>query len=278
MKHFIVTILILLAAFAAFGQQDLPVLTDAPVGPRDVLQIKVLEEPSVDVARVTIGDDGTITLALIGKVEVAGLSPRAIENRLKSLLEAKFVNKATVSVQIVEYGNRPISVLGAVTHPGRIGATSSMTLIQAITHAGGLSANSGRELYVLRTADNGLTEKISIDVEELMINGNPDLNLPLAPNDVINVPIDTPMTVYVLGEVMRPGKVQFRRSQNPTLLQALAEAGGPTDRAGRSVTIRRVVNGKETTQSVNWRQITTGKKPDIRLQDNDTLYLKESIF
>jgi polysaccharide export outer membrane protein len=181
-------------------------------------------------------------------------------------------------VQVIEYGNRPISVVGAVTHPGRINATANITLIQALTQAGGLASGYGKSLYVLRTGRNGLTEQIAIDIEDLMVNGNPDLNLPLAPNDVVNVPMDTPIIVYVLGEVMRPGPVQFRRSQTPTLLQALASAGGPTDRASKTVNIKRLVNGKDTRISVNFRSIANGDKADVALQDNDTVVVRESVF
>src|SRR5207244_7695200 len=142
-----------------------------------------------------------------------------IEQRIKSLLEARFLNKADVTVDLIEAGSKPISVIGAVSRPGRIGITGNITLMQAITTAGGLAPGYGRNLYVLRTGTNGLTEQIAIDIDELMVNGNPDVNLPLRANDVINIPIESMMNVYVLGEVMRPGKVQFRGSQRPTLLQ-----------------------------------------------------------
>ena len=131
---------------------------------------------------------------------------------------------------------------------------------------------------MLRTGANGLTEQIAIDIDDLIINGNPDLNLPLAPNDVVNVPMDTPLTIYVLGEVTRPGNVSFRRSQTPTLLQALAAAGGPTDRASRSVVVKRLVNGKEQTIRADYRKIIDGKQPDVLLLDNDTVYIRESVF
>lgn len=276
---FLGIVLLLTATIAGAQQIPLQMLAnDATVGSRDVLQIKVLEEPGVDAARIVVGDDGTITLNLLGKVEVAGLSAPAIEARLKNLLEAGYVTKATVSVQVVEYGNRPISVVGAVTRPGQIGATSNLTLMQAITQAGGLSTGYGPELYILRTADNGLTEKISIPVEDLMVNGNPDLNLPLAPADVINIPVEQPIQIYVMGEVTKPGKVDFRRSQTPTVLQALSAAGGPTDRASKTLIIRRQVNGKDTKIEVNWRKISSGAKPDVMLRDNDTLVVNESLF
>lgn len=275
-RHWIIATLLVLASVAA-AAQELPILSnDQPVGPRDVLDVKVLEDQTIS-GRATVNDDGQIILNVLGKVQVAGLTPPQVEAKLKAVLD-KYITNPTVSVQVFEYGSKPISIVGSVVHPGRIGASGGMTLIQAITQAGGLTPGYGRELYILRTGSNGLSEQLSIDIEDLMVSGNPDLNIPLAPNDLINVPVDTPITIYVLGEVMRPGKALFRRSQTPTLLQALADAGGPTDRAARVAIIKRAGSGKTEQLRVNYRDIIRGKKPDVVLQDNDTVVLEESLF
>lgn len=251
--------------------------SDAPIGPRDVLDIKVFQDPTLN-TRTVVTDDGKINFPLVGKLDVSGLRPVQLEQSLKKALEAKYMQKADVTVLVAEAGNRPISVIGAVTHPGRINVTGNITLMQALTQAGGLAAGYGKTVYVLRTAPNGLTDQIAIDVEDLMVNGNPDINLPLRPNDVVNIPVDSMINIYLLGEVMRPGKVQFRRSQSPTLLQALADAGGPTDRAAKTCVIKRKVNGREQSINVDYRKILNGKSPDVALQDDDTIYVRESTF
>jgi polysaccharide export outer membrane protein len=256
--------------------QELPILSsDAPVGARDVLEIKVLEDATMS-GRIVVNDDGQIALNIIGKMQVAGLTSTQIESKLENILEANYLPKATVSVQVVEFASKPISVVGAVVRPGRIGASGTTTLIQAITQAGGLTANHGKELYVLRTARNGLSEQVAIDIDDLLITGNSDLNIPLSPNDLVNVPIDTPITIYILGEVMKPGKVQFRSSQTPTLLQAIADAGGQTDRAARKAVIKRMVNGREEQINVDYRDIIKGKRADVVLKDNDTIVVAQS--
>jgi len=276
LQAFFTTVLLAFAA-AAIAQETSPSMVDVPVGPRDVLEIRVLEDPTIN-ARAVVSDDGQIVLNVLERVQVSGLTASEIEARLKSLLEAGYLTKATVFVQVVEYASKPISVIGAVVRPGRISATGSTTLIQAITQAGGLTAGHGRELYVLRTGRNGLTEQVSVDIDELMVAGNPDLNIPLAPNDLVNVPADAPITIYIMGEVMRPGKAQFRSSQTPTLLQAIADAGGPTDRASRTAIIKRLENGKQQSLRVNFKDIIRGKKPDVLLKDNDTVWLDEALF
>jgi polysaccharide export outer membrane protein len=253
-----------------------PSASDAPIGPRDYIEVKVFQDSSLN-TKTTVGDDGRITMPLLGKFEVSGLTPSDLEVRLKTMLE-KYINKPDVSVTVLEAHSKPISVIGAVTRPGPVGITGNISLIQAITQAGGLANGYGRSLYVLRTAANGLTEQISIDIDDLMVNGNPDLNLPLRPNDVINVPIDSQINIYVLGEVMHPGSVQFRRSQTPTLLQALAAAGGPTDRASKQVILKRVVSGAEKTFKYDFRKIIDGRQNDVVLLDGDRIVFKESFF
>ncbi|HEX2060735.1 MAG TPA: polysaccharide biosynthesis/export family protein [Thermoanaerobaculia bacterium] len=277
MKRLVLVTFLMMSALAA-AAQDLPLLSaDAPVGPRDVLEISVLEDKSMN-GRVTVGEDGNIIHSVLSKVQVAGLTAAQVEARLKSLLEANFLARATVSVQVVEFASKPISVVGAVVRPGRITATGNTTLIQALTLAGGLAAGHGKELYVLRTGNNGLTEQVAVSVDELMVNGNPDVNIPLAPNDLVNVPVDLPITIYVAGEVMRPGKAQFRSSQTPTLLQAIADTGGQTDRASKIAIITRVENGVSRTIKVNYMDIVRGKKPDFVLKDNDTVWIDEALF
>jgi len=259
------------------GAEAVPSASDAPIGPRDYIEVKVFQDPNLN-TKITVGDDGRITMPLLGKVEVSGLTPVDLETRIKTMLEAKYIAKADVTVTVLEAGSKPISVIGAVTRPGRIGITGGISLIQAITQAGGLANGYGRSLYVLRTAANGLTEQISIDIDDLMVNGNPDLNLPLRANDVINVPIDSQINIYVLGEVMHPGSVQFRRSQTPTLLQALAAAGGPTDRASKAVILKRVVSGAEKTFKYDFKKIIDGRQNDVVLMDGDRIVFKESFF
>jgi polysaccharide export outer membrane protein len=60
---------------------------DAPIGPRDVLEIRVVEDPNLN-SRVTVSDDGRINLGLIGKVDLGGLTPSQAEVRIKTLLES----------------------------------------------------------------------------------------------------------------------------------------------------------------------------------------------
>lgn len=285
MKQLLLVAVIVAAAFLpsvrmAHAQEipaapDTSAVSDVRIGPRDVLDVRVVQDDKLS-GHVTVSEEGTITMPVLGRIAVGGLTAREIEQRLKTVLEARLLKVADVSVDIVQLSSRPISVVGAVVHPGTISTGGNITLIQALTQAGGLAQGYGKTLYILRTAPNGLSEQLQIDIDDLLVNGNPDLNLPLSPNDLVNVPVEQPIAVYLFGEVMHPGRIELRRSQNPSLLQAIAASGGPTDRAGSKATIRH--SGAKSATSVNWKRISEGDAPDIPLQDGDTIYVKESFF
>jgi polysaccharide biosynthesis/export protein len=285
---FLIGVLIAASALAQTPASPIPpplssappqaIASEATVGARDVIEIRVFQDPTFN-TRATVGDDGMINMPPLGKIQVTGLTLTQVEQKVKVMLESRLLQKADVSVDLIEAGSKPISVIGAVTKPGRIGITGNISLMQAITAAGGLAPGYGRTLYVLRTASNGLTEQISVDVDDLMVNGNSDINLPLRANDVINVPIEQMISIYVLGEAMKPGVVQFRSSQHPTLLQALSMAGGPTDRAANTLLLKRMAaDGKMGTQQHNFRKIVSGRDNDVPLKDGDTIYINASFF
>jgi len=276
MKRLSLIVVVALGLAVSAAAQDFIGGSDARIGPRDVIDVKVVQDDKLNIT-ATVSDEGAITMPTVGKIIIGGMTQRQAEQRIKQVLESRVLNKADVSVQITQYGSKPISVVGAVTKPGNVSG-SNLTLIQAITEAGGLAPGYGKTLYVIRTGANGLSEQIGVDIDDLMVTGNPDLNLPLTPNDVINVPVEVPLTVYVMGEVTHPGKIELRRTQNPSLLQAIAAAGGPTDRAGRTARISRNDSGKSKTISANWKRIAEGSGKDVPLQDGDTIYIKESVF
>jgi len=248
------------------------------IGPRDLLEIKVFELPEFD-HTVRVSEDGSITLPLLGNVQIGGLTKDKAEEKLSGLLE-KYVKKAQVSIFIKEYQSSRVAIIGAVEKPGMYELVGRQTLLQMISQAGGFKDTAANEIYVLREGQDGTTASISIDLEELLINGNQNLNIPVQPNDVINVPVDKLINIYVFGEVKQPGALQVKMSKKITLLQAIAQAGGLSENATkRGVTIkRRDKSGKEINITVNLNDIIKSKKKDIPLQEGDVVIVKQSIF
>lgn len=249
------------------------------IGPKDLLEIRVQEIPELNVER-RVQDDGSIDLPLLGQVPASGVSAMDLRDRLAAMLMARYVNQAYVTVNVKEYANRPILILGGVARPGALNLSGRWTLQQAILNAGGLAAGAGKTISILRTADNGLTDRIEIDSDELFVKLNPAWNIPIYPGDVVNVGTRREVVVYFLGEFKTTGAIKVMSDERLTLLRMVARVGGLTDRASKgSLRIKRTdADGKTTEIEASYSRILAGKDPDVELQPDDVVVAKESIF
>jgi polysaccharide export outer membrane protein len=184
-----------------------------------------------------------------------------------------------VSIVIKEFANKPISVMGAVGKPGPLNMASSISLMQAISAAGGLSPGAGKRILIVRRADNGLSDILEINVDKLLLGTNEMWNVPVYPSDVINIPARTSVKVFCLGEVKSPGAIEFDSDDRITLLTVIAKAGGLTDRASKTIRIKRKAeDGRDTEFTVNYKAVLAGSAPDPILKADDLLIVGESFF
>jgi polysaccharide biosynthesis/export protein len=240
------------------------------IGPGDLLELKVFEVDQLS-QTVRVTEDGTITLPLLGRVAVEGLT---------DLLQAKYVKNPQVTIFIKEYKNQQVAVIGAVEKAGSYELVGRKNLLQIISMAGGFSDNASNQIFILREGPDGATSTVPIDLKELLINGKQELNIPIMPNDVINVPVDREIRVFVMGRVTKPGAVTAKLSEGVTLFQAIANAGGLAEGAReRAVSITRKGNaGKEQKFRINLKDIIKGKKKDFLLQEGDVVYVPGSFW
>ncbi len=248
------------------------------VGPKDLITINVFDVPDLNIT-VRISEDGTITLPLLGQVQVEGLTRSQLEKKLARLLEQKYLKNAQVTVFIKEYQSKRVSIIGAVAKPGNYELVGQQSLLQLISTAGGLSENASDRIIVIRTYRNGKSKSLTIDMQELMVKGDPRMNIPLQAGDVINIPGEHFIDIYVFGQVNKPGHMKIKTSGTVTLLKAIAQAGGFSDRARKgAVTVTRRVDGTEVKTKINVKSILKGKTPDFELLPNDIIHVPESIL
>jgi polysaccharide biosynthesis/export protein len=248
------------------------------VGPRDLIEIKVLELSDLNVER-RVNDSGTIALPMVGDFAVSGMTAGEIRSQLEALLKTKYVNRADVSVVIKDFANKPVSVLGAVHKPGSLNISGRWTLLQAISAAGGLTDGAGRKIYVLRRSDNGLADTLEVSTDDLFRNASQMWNVPIYPSDIVNVPGKSTIRIFCIGEVKNPGAVDFSADDRITLLSVLAKAGGVTDRASKTIRIkRRDASGKDVETEVDYKRVLSGKDVDPTLKTDDVVVIKESFF
>jgi len=248
------------------------------IGPKDLLTINVFEVPELNMT-VRVSEDGFITVPLLGNINVTGLTRSQLEKKLIKLLEKSYLKSAQVTVFIKEYQSKLVSVIGAVKNPGNYELVGKQTLLQMISIAGGLTEAASDRIVIIRQYKNGKSASLVINLDELMLKGNPKLNIPLQASDIINVSVERYLDIYVFGQVKNPGHIKMKKDGNVTLLRVIAQAGGFSERARKSsVLIKRKVNGKEMKIKINVKKILRGKRKDFILENNDIVHVPESML
>jgi polysaccharide biosynthesis/export protein len=250
------------------------------IGADDLIAVSVYGTPELS-RTVRVGADGFFRLPmLVGKVKADGLMPAQVEVRIAEALRAEqILIDPVVTVSIVEYRSRPISVAGAVRRPLTFQAFGSVTLLDAVTRAEGLTADAGSEILVSKAqkgADGNPTTLVQrIPVKGLIDAADPDLNLRLTGGEEIRVP--EAGRVYVVGNIKKPGVFAIRDADETSVLKLLALSEGLMPYANDQAYIYRREGGTggKNEIPIELKKIVDRKSPDIVLLANDILYIPE---
>jgi polysaccharide biosynthesis/export protein len=165
-----------------------------PLRPGDTISISVWQDPKLD-RNVVIGPDGYIGFPLVGQIKASGLTPRALEDVLRSRLAKNYTGQLDVTVALSainresEEEARPrIYVSGEVLRPGPYPIKPAVNVAQALALAGGLTPfAAGRRIQIHRTV-RGVDEILLFDYPAFQIGVQPNNNVALRTGDVIIVP------------------------------------------------------------------------------------------
>jgi len=248
------------------------------IGANDLIAISVYSSPELT-RTVRVGADGDVRLPMLPKpVHAEGLMPAELEKAVaESLKAAQLLVDPLVTVTIVEYQSRPISVMGAVRKPLTFQATGKVTLLEALAKAEGLAPDAGYEILVSRpgAGSSGGSLIRRIPVKALLADTDPEMNLRLAGGEEIRVP--TADKVFIVGNVKKPGAFAIGEDSGTTILKAVALAEGLLPFAAKEAVIyRREIAGNVNEQTVDIGKIMARKAADVALLPNDVLYIPEA--
>src|SRR5581483_5310642 len=242
------------------------------LGPEDQLKIWAFGIDEISDKPIRVDPSGNIDLPVAGKIHAGGLTIEQLRAELVQRF-SKEVLRPQVSVEIADFGSQPVSVVGAVNHPGVHQIQGRKTLLEVVSQAEGLRQDAGPRIHISRqiaygaiplpTAQTDQTGKFSVaevSIWDLMAGKNPAENIPILPHDVVTVPIAE--AVFVMGAVRKPGEVPLKDNASISVLQALASAEGlgPTP-SPKNATIVRFVDGTSERKEipVNLKKIQEGK-------------------
>ena len=261
------------------------------LGPDDQIVIRAIDAPEMSDKPIVIGENGNITLPLIGRVKAGSLTVEQLETELNTRLK-EYVREPQVSVTLVESRSHPVSVFGAVTKPGVIQLQGRKTLYEVLSMAGGPRDTAGSTLTVTRRRENGdiplpgasidPTGQFSVaelNVQEILEGKNPAANIEIKPNDVISVSEASSSMIYVVGDVKRAGAFTLGGRPSLSVLNALSLAGGleRTAKPAKARIVRNVPGDMKRREIVvNLKQILAGKAEDIGMWPQDVLVVPSS--
>jgi polysaccharide biosynthesis/export protein len=231
------------AATAAAASQS---AGDYRVGPQDVLGVTVYGEPQLS-GKIRVDNDGSFSFQYLDRVKAEGLTTAEIEAALKAGLADGYLRNPQVSVEVTEYRSQSVFVTGEVRLPNKYSLQGNLNLMDVLTLAGSVTPNAGNWVLITHArhgASEGpaAAENASADVRVNLrdIQTGKAQNIRVQDGDTIFVP--KAERVWVVGHVRNAGGIFYEEGM--TVFQAVAAAGGITEKGSNRFSIRRLVKGQ----------------------------------
>lgn len=250
------------------------------IGIDDLLGISVYDSPELT-RTLRVAGNGTLNLPMLKRrIPVSGLLPSEVESAIvRALQEEEILVAPVVTVSVIEYRSRPISVVGAVKKPISFQASGTVNLLEAISRAEGLAEDAGPDILISRSEPDPkgkpMTVTRRISIRALLDAGDPELNLLLEGGEEIRVP--SAGKFFVVGNVKKPGSFQIRDASATTVLKALAVSEGLMPFAAEIAFVYREDDSKNAKLEIpiELARIMKRKSPDVPLMANDILYIPD---
>lgn len=160
-------------------------LPPAALGPTDVIEVRVFQEPDVS-GTFRIGPDGGIDFPLCGKVVIGGLNAGQVADAIATCLRGKYLKSPQVSVLLREANSRKVFVFGEVQKPGSFAYEDGMSVVQALALAGGFTKIAAKNSCTVTRVVDGSERRIKVAVDDIAAGRSPTFTL--IPGDILYVP------------------------------------------------------------------------------------------
>jgi len=166
---------------AVFTDQNAPVAAAGPVADvpsgsyllqsNDLVKITVFQEDDMT-TETRISKSGYITFPLLGAVELRGKSIDDATAEIRRRLDKDYIINPQVTLTVMEYAKRWVTVLGEVQKPGQgeIPPEGGLDLLGAIAMAGGYTRVANPARIIVRRMVDGRDVVLQVNGKELARN------------------------------------------------------------------------------------------------------------
>lgn len=247
---------------------DIPVPADYVIGPGDSVSVQLFGNTNAEYF-LDVSREGTINFPQIGPITVAGLSLTELRETISTRVSEQMIG-TRASVTLGELRSIRVFVLGDVEEAGSYTVSGLSTMTNALLASGGVTEIGSLRNVQLRR--NGETVS-TLDLYDLLLEGDTSADRRLEPGDVIFVPPTGP-TVSVEGEVRRPAIYEI--GDEETLADVIELAGGLTAEASEAtIKLERIEAGEGV--SVQDLTLAEAGNAETGIRDGDVLRVQPNL-
>lgn len=157
--------------------------------PSDVITVEVFKEEDLE-KTVRVEGDGSVALALIGKVKVGGMTVAEAQSLITDLYNRDYLVNPQVSVLVTSFSPKVVHVLGSVNSPGvvEIPPDRDLTLTEAIAAVRGISRlGNPKSIRIKRVDQNGRARQMEVNFNRIVTDADAK-DLVLEEGDTVWIP------------------------------------------------------------------------------------------
>lgn len=257
------TAVLLVCGLAASAQQP------TKLKPGDILTVVTAGQAQYS-GEFLIGSDGSITIQVLGRFEVAGKTAEEVEASVQRRAR-EFVKDAIVTVILKQELPLFVYLVSEKDPNGETPWSPGLKLRQLIARHPNLDS---LDLYSAKLYSKGKPAR-TVDIVKLMRNEDETQNLELQPGDVLTLLPAASKPVWVVGAVNRPGQVRLKETDG--ISQAIALVNGvintPFTPSQITVTLRR----GDMARSRPLSDLDTGEQWTLEAGDTISVQLPKQI-
>lgn len=247
---------------------DIPVPANYIMGPGDTLVIQLYGKENIAHSLI-LNREGQIQFPQIGPVTLAGLTFSQAQKVIEQIVGEQMIG-VRASVTMGALRTIRVFVLGEVQKPGSFTVGSLATMTNALFASGGITDIGSLRNIQLKRSGELVT---SLDLYNLLLNGDTSKDARLLPGDVIFVP-PLGKTVGITGQVKRPAIYEIK--EDSTISTLINLSGGLTNNAYLPISylVRHDNFGERTLINID---LSTSDGKRYELQDGDLLSIASKL-